>query len=128
MVRTPQFWLCIALAAWVLSCGAEPVEYTVGADARGSSPAEGQGTEWPGWGGPLGNFQVAGGELALQWPSAGPPLLWSRPLGGGYSAVAAARGVLFTTHRDGDQDVVSARLVRPEGRSGCQPYPPHLGN
>jgi hypothetical protein len=59
-------------------------------------------------GGPNGDLQVPAVDLAKSWPSAGPPVLWSRPLGAGYSAIAADRGALFTMYRDGSDDVIIA--------------------
>jgi outer membrane protein assembly factor BamB len=64
------------------------------------SPASAPG--WTQWGGPDRNFVVADAGLAESWPAAGPRLAWSRPLGTGHSAIAAAGGRLFTLYRAGD--------------------------
>jgi hypothetical protein len=63
---------------------------------------------WRQWGGPSGDFIVDARDLADSWPAAGPPVLWQRPLGGGYASIAADSGTLFTLYRDGDEDVVVA--------------------
>lgn len=63
---------------------------------------------WPRWGGPDGDFKVEGRELASSWPPVGPPLLWSRPLGAGYSAIVGDDRSLYTMDRDGGFDVVVA--------------------
>ena len=64
------------------------------------------GGSWRQWGGPRGDFKVDVRGLAEMWPTEGPPVLWSRPLGIGYSAIAIDAGQLFTMYRDGDEDVV----------------------
>ncbi|HXV78195.1 MAG TPA: PQQ-binding-like beta-propeller repeat protein, partial [Candidatus Polarisedimenticolaceae bacterium] len=63
---------------------------------------------WPQWGGPRGDFTVGTVGLADSWPPAGPPRLWRRDLGRGYSAIAARHGRLYTMYRDGLHDVVVA--------------------
>jgi outer membrane protein assembly factor BamB len=63
---------------------------------------------WPRWGGPGGDFKVVVAGLAESWPEDGPPVLWRRPLGAGYSAIAAVAGTLYTIYRDGEDDVVIA--------------------
>ena len=67
-------------------------------------PAE----SWPVWGGPRRNFISPSTGLANTWPREGPPRLWSRALGDGYSAIAEEKGVLFTAYRRGSKDVVVA--------------------
>ncbi|MCZ6651193.1 MAG: PQQ-like beta-propeller repeat protein [Acidobacteria bacterium] len=57
------------------------------------------GADWPRWGGPAANFNVQSGSLAEKWPADGPPLLWQRTLGGGYSAVVSDGKRLYTMHR-----------------------------
>jgi outer membrane protein assembly factor BamB len=57
---------------------------------------------WPQWGGPDRNFIVEASGLAEKWPDAGPPVVWSRPLGTGHSAIVADQGRLFTMYRVGN--------------------------
>ncbi len=54
--------------------------------------------EWPQWGGPGRDFRVADPGLATSWPETGLVPLWSRPLGEGYSGIAAVGGVLYTQY------------------------------
>ncbi len=56
---------------------------------------------WRQWGGPDRDFIIAGPPLADSWPAGGPPILWSRPLGTGHSAILAEDGLLFTMYRVG---------------------------
>src|SRR5215472_10952877 len=63
---------------------------------------------WLVWGGPNRDFKASSTGLADSWPEAGPPRLWSRSLGDGYSAIAAENGVLYTAYHRGDDEVVIA--------------------
>jgi outer membrane protein assembly factor BamB len=65
-------------------------------------PIEARGPGWPQWGGPNRDFVVDATGLADTWPDAGPPVLWTRPLGPGHSAIVEAGGRLFTMVRAGD--------------------------
>ena len=58
-----------------------------------------QQTEWLQWGGPHGDFMTDVTGLADSWPEAGPPEIWSRPLGAGHTAILVADGRLFTMYR-----------------------------
>ena len=59
--------------------------------------------EWRQWGGLGRNFHVqAPVTLAETWPDGGPPVLWSRPLGPGHSAILVDSGMLFTMYRAGN--------------------------
>jgi outer membrane protein assembly factor BamB len=66
------------------------------------------GAHWRQWGGPGGNFHVPVGGLADHWPADGPPRLWDRPLGEGYSAIVADAGRLYTMYRQGNDEIVVA--------------------
>lgn len=67
-----------------------------------------QTLDWPQWGGTYRNFVSDTKGLASVWPEGGPRRLWSRPLGEGYSAIAAESGRLYTMSRRGEQEVVLA--------------------
>lgn len=66
------------------------------------------GEDWLVWGGKNRDFLVNAPGLADSWPASGPKKLWSRPLGDGYSAIAAEGGILYTAFRRGSSDVVTA--------------------
>ena len=51
---------------------------------------------------------MASAPLADAWPADGPPRLWSRELGEGYSAIVAQRDLLVTMYREGGNEVVVA--------------------
>jgi outer membrane protein assembly factor BamB len=69
-----------------------------------AAPAE----PWRTWGGPRGNFTTGATGLASKWPEGGPPRLWTRQLGDGYSGVSEENGVLYTAYRRDSDDVVIA--------------------
>lgn len=74
--------------------------------------------DWTVWGGPRHDFRIdESPALADAWPAEGPRVLWRRPLGEGYSAIAVHDQTLFTMYRrarrfwevlSADQEVVVA--------------------
>lgn len=60
--------------------------------------------DWPQWAGPNRDFSVQGAELADRWPEQGPPRLWSRELGVGYSGIVSAGDLLYTMYRKSRTD------------------------
>ena len=65
-------------------------------------------SDWLQWGGPSRNFTTNSKGLASAWPSTGPKRLWSRPLGGGHSAILASGNTLYTMYSEGEHEVVIA--------------------
>ena len=61
--------------------------------------------DWARWGGPTGDFRIPSPYFS-NWPSGGPRVLWSRPLGPGYSAIAVESGRLYTMTRRSNQELV----------------------
>ena len=55
--------------------------------------------DWLQWGGPNRDFSVTTPGLSDTWPAGGPPLIWQRPLGDGYSTILAQGGTLYTMYR-----------------------------
>jgi len=70
------------------------------AQERGASDA------WHQLGGPTRNYRVESSPLADTWTGGGPPALWSRQLGEGYSAIVTDGETLVTMYREGDEEVV----------------------
>src|SRR6187399_2704623 len=71
-------------------------------------PAAG-GVAWTQWGGPRRNFQTEASGLKDSWPAGGPRVVWTRPLGEGYSAPVVENGVLYTMYgRSRDEVVIAA--------------------
>ncbi|HVJ85877.1 MAG TPA: PQQ-binding-like beta-propeller repeat protein [Caulifigura sp.] len=52
--------------------------------------------DWPQWRGPVGDGHAPDEQLADSWPESGPPVLWSRELGQGYSAFVVANDRAYT--------------------------------
>ncbi|HEV8430668.1 MAG TPA: PQQ-binding-like beta-propeller repeat protein [Pyrinomonadaceae bacterium] len=65
-------------------------------------------SDWLQWGGPSRNFTTNSKGLATEWPSSGPKRLWSRPLGGGHSAILASGNTLYTMYSQSEQEIVIA--------------------
>ncbi len=84
-----RIWRAIPIAALTLSPGS----------LRADDPPS---AAWRQWGGPNRNFVVEAAGLAEKWPDSGPPVLWSRPLGTGHSAILVDEGRLFTMYRVGN--------------------------
>ncbi|MCG8462603.1 MAG: PQQ-like beta-propeller repeat protein [Holophagales bacterium] len=75
--------------------------------ASGGVVAEEMKTSWKQWGGKDQAFVAESQGLASEWPEGGPPELWSRELGEGYSAVLADGGKLYTMYRADEKEVVT---------------------
>ena len=65
-------------------------------------------SDWPQFLGPNRDGVYTGDDLADAWPAAGPPQVWERPVGEGFSNPVVANGRVILFHREGDQDVVEA--------------------
>lgn len=65
-------------------------------------------SDWTQWGGPNRDFTTTAKGLAATWPATGPRQLWSRPLGGGHSAIVTSGTTLYTMYSVGEQEVVIA--------------------
>lgn len=63
---------------------------------------------WTQWGGPHRNFQTEASGLKDTWPASGPPVVWKRPLGEGYSSPAVESGMLYTMYGKPREEVVLA--------------------
>jgi len=90
---------CGLIVPLVLFGGASPI-----AQSSGQKPVS-QEAGWTQWAGPTRDFHVPSTGLADSWPAAGPPVIWSRPLGTGHSSIVvdpADGGRLFTMYRAGN--------------------------
>ena len=66
------------------------------------------GGDWPQILGPQRNGKAEAEQLADRWPAGGPPIVWERPVGAGWSGVAVSGGRVVLFHRDGGEEVVEA--------------------
>ena len=78
-----------------------------------SSPAFAQ---WTQFGGPERNYHAPAGELAASWPETGPPVVWRRVLGDGYSGVLVDGERLYTLERRGGREF-AVSLRRDDGKT-----------
>jgi hypothetical protein len=62
--------------------------------------------DWPQFLGPERNGVSAETGLAASWPKDGPPVVWQRDVGEGFSGPVVAGGRLILFHRVGDEEVV----------------------
>ncbi len=67
--------------------------------------------DWPQWGGLNRDFKASSAGLAEAWPEEGPPRLWRRSLGDGYSAIVAEAGTLYTMYRHSAGDREGQEVV-----------------
>lgn len=67
-------------------------QHAVGPRAAGDS-------DWPQFLGPQRNGVYGGPEISGSWPASGPPVLWRKPVGEGFSGAVAQAGRLILFHR-----------------------------
>ena len=65
--------------------------------------AENEPVAWTQWGGPKRDFRSPATGLANRWPKSGPPKLWERNLGDGFSTILCEGDVLYTTYSARDK-------------------------
>jgi outer membrane protein assembly factor BamB len=81
--------------------------------------------DWPQFLGPTRNGQYGGTILADSWPKAGPPLVWKKEVGQGFSGPVVANRKLILFHRVGNQERVEC-LDSSSGRPiWSYDYPTH---
>jgi len=56
-----------------------------------------------------GRYEEQG--VKLDWPAAGPPLLWRQPVGGGFASFSVADGIAYTIEQRRGREVVAAYHV-----------------
>ena len=64
--------------------------------------------DWPRFLGPHANGTSDETGLADKWPTGGPPLVWEKTIGSGYSAPSVRGSLLVLHHRVGDEEIVEA--------------------
>ena len=88
-----QNYLRLLLALFVASVAFVP-----------STPAE----DWPNFLGPRGDNTSTETNLLDRWSTNGPPILWEKPIGTGYSAPSVRGDLLVLHHRLGAEEIVEA--------------------
>ena len=111
--------LAVLLAAAVL--GAEGPVSKPAAEGPTASSTAAAGEDWPQFLGPRANGISGETGLREAWPAGGPPVLWEKAIGTGYSAPSVRGERLVYHHRQGDEEVVQsveAATGRPLWRYG----------
>ena len=67
-------------------------QHAVGPEAAADS-------DWPQFLGPQRNGVYGGPAISGSWPASGPPVLWRKPVGEGFSGAVAQGGRLILFHR-----------------------------
>ncbi len=70
------------------------------------SAATGHAADWPQFLGPQRNSTSTETGLLRTWGAKGPPVLWQKEVGQGFSAPVVAGGKLVLFHRVGDEEIV----------------------
>lgn len=109
--RAPSRSLATALAGCGLGILLAVLPSTVFADDASAEPAPQKATSkasWTQWGGIDHAFKAESSGLKNSWPETGPPKLWERDLGEGYSAILVEDGKLYTQYRIDEKEAVAA--------------------
>ena len=78
-------FLAMALASPILQQRSKaPTQKKPAAPVAAPQPA--RPPAWTQWGGPHRNFQTEATGIKDSWPASGPPVVWQRPMGEGYSS------------------------------------------
>ena len=64
--------------------------------------------EWPQFLGPTANGISTETNLLDKWPEKGPPIVWQKQIGTGYSAPSLRNGLLVLHHRLKDEEIIEA--------------------
>ena len=99
-------YIDVALIARGTVPGGESLVLASASDPEMEANTTAAGRDWPQFLGPSRNAVCKGPSLREDWPSGGLPLLWSAPIGEGYSSPVVGEGKAVLCHRLGDQLVV----------------------
>ncbi len=117
-------------SAWMGSVNRGSLVWVLAASV-GAALAQPAQAPWTQCAGPSQDWTVETSGLADKWPESGPPRLWTREIGEGYSAILADGNRLYTMHRQGSDEVAicldatSGETVW-EHKYNCDPKPGHV--
>jgi outer membrane protein assembly factor BamB len=80
---------------------------------------------WPQWRGPHRDGVVRMADLSTDWPKNGPPLLWEKPIGLGYSSFAVKDGRFYSLFQEEGKEVVACWRVENGAEIWRHPYECH---
>ena len=79
--------------------------------------------DWPQFLGPTRDGVYAGSDLAAAWPKEGPPVVWQKNVGQGFSGPVVSGDKVIIFHRLHDQEVVTCLDSRSGEAKWTQSYP-----
>ncbi|HEX4122025.1 MAG TPA: PQQ-binding-like beta-propeller repeat protein [Verrucomicrobiae bacterium] len=79
--------------------------------------------DWPQFLGPTRDAVYAGSDLAATWPADGPPVVWRKNIGQGFSGIAVANHLLILFHRLADKETVECLDARTGAPKWSYSYP-----
>jgi outer membrane protein assembly factor BamB len=79
--------------------------------------------DWPQFLGPARNGTCPGTNLAATWPKEGPPTLWKKEVGQGFSGPVVAGGKLIVFHRVDDKETIECLEASTGQRAWLFDYP-----
>ena len=85
----------------------------------GSAPA----ADWPQFLGPSRDGTCSNSDLANTWPAGGPPVIWKKEVGQGFSGPVVWHGKLILFHRVGDKEIVECLDAKTGNRAWVADYP-----
>lgn len=83
----------------------------------------GEGEDWPRFLGPLATGHAREKNLLLDWPEAGPRILWQKTIGAGYSAPSVRGNRLVVHYRREDKEVIECCRADNGDRLWTTSYP-----
>ena len=104
-LRTAASWFACLRRHSILAAGKKSSALCA---VMGLFVASAPGADWPRFLGPNRDGVYLGDDLAEEWPASGPPTVWERPVGQGFSNPVVANGRLILFHREGGKEVVEA--------------------
>jgi outer membrane protein assembly factor BamB len=84
---------------------------------------QGWAGDWPQFLGPTRDGVYAGSDLAAVWPKEGPPVVWRKNIGQGFSGPVVADGKLILFHRLDDKEIVACLDARTGEPKWTKDYP-----
>jgi len=81
------------------------------------------GEDWPKFLGPLGTGHAREKNLLVKWPESGPPVLWQKTIGTGYSAPSIRGNRLVVHYRHQDREVIECCRADTGERLWTTSYP-----
>ncbi|HEY3855778.1 MAG TPA: PQQ-binding-like beta-propeller repeat protein [Verrucomicrobiae bacterium] len=79
--------------------------------------------DWPQFLGPMRNGVYAGTDLAATWPTEGPPVVWQKKVGAGFSGPAVSGRLLVLFNRSDDKEIIECMDARSGATKWTYSYP-----